>query len=296
MKFNKKNKDQERTVSDQVVRAERYRYHSSMRSDDQEVRRRTEEPKSASRAGRFTILMSIGVIAASFFYVLWLDSVPRLRMQNDANDISLLQDEGTYEAGIKDILDNSLSNRSKLLINTSAVADHIESSYPEVAEAVITLPLLDHKPIVDLVPKQPKFIMNTKDGPYIIDETGTALLHVRDLENSDDYKLPTVTDQSGIGVSPGMRVVNRDVVAFIDSVLYQFESKGMLVSDLVLPPLPNELHLNPQGKSYYIKFDLSGEAREQAGSYFAVSELLAEQGKEPAEYIDVRVSGKAFYK
>jgi hypothetical protein len=54
------------------------------------------------------------------------------------------------------------------------------------------------------------------------------------------------------------------------------------------------MHIN--GAGYFVKFNLHGDAREEAGSYLAVKDYLASNQKTPGEYVDVRVENRAYYK
>jgi hypothetical protein len=50
------------------------------------------------------------------------------------------------------------------------------------------------------------------------------------------------------------------------------------------------------GVGYFVKFNLHGNAREEAGAFLAVKEYLESSHKTPGEYVDVRVENRAYYK
>jgi hypothetical protein len=54
--------------------------------------------------------------------------------------------------------------------------------------------------------------------------------------------------------------------------------------------------MQPSQAGYGVKFDLNGDALQQAGTYLAAREAIAEQGLVPKEYIDARIVGKAYIK
>jgi uncharacterized Ntn-hydrolase superfamily protein len=56
------------------------------------------------------------------------------------------------------------------------------------------------------------------------------------------------------------------------------------------------LHLRIEGKAYLVKFNLRGDAREEAGAFLAVKQHLERAGKTPEQYIDVRVDNKTYYR
>ncbi len=66
---------------------------------------------------------------------------------------------------------------------------------------------------------------------------------------------------------------------------------------MTLPVGTSELDVRLAGQPYSVKFNLeSGTARQQAGTFLATESKLKSQNVTPAEYIDVRVDGRAYYK
>jgi len=223
-----------------------------------------------------------------------LDTMPRIRTPEA--EVTLLQDTEVYEQGVAEILSSSPLNLSKVTINTKQVSDQIKNRFPEISDAVVTIPIASHKPIIDVRSKQPAIILNSQDGPYVIDTSGAVLVRVSDLANVGSFSLPIVIDQSGIEIESGKKVLTSDTVAFIGQLMYQFNEADRVVDTLLLPGQPNELRVTLRGSSYFVKFDMSRDARTQAGTVFAVEQRLGSDGKTPGEYIDVRVAEKAFYK
>lgn len=107
-----------------------------------------------------------------------------------------------------------------------------------------------------------------------------------------------IKDAVFVDAEPGDIVLPESTISFIDEVRFQFEQKGIDIDYLELPAVANELHLKPKDKDYIIKFNLQGNAREQAGVYFAlIDRLVSDPGLvSPKEYVDVRVESRAFIK
>lgn len=275
-------------------RAERYRYHSTMEQNQDE--RTSQKSTRNSLLVRLPMTLAGVAVVVSLLYVLWLDVQPRIRFVDDDVNASLLQEESVYAQRAAALLKESPLNRTKLSINTTKIEAQLKGSFPELSQALITIPLTGHRPIIMLKAKQPAFIINASSGPFIVDETGTALIRVTEVPNIGALQLRTITDQSNLEVSEGTRIVNSQTVAFIGELIYQLEQAKQGIEGLTLPAAPNELRLRPEGAGYYVKFDMIRPAREQVGAYLAVKEMLTNDGKDPAEYIDVRVQEKVFYK
>ena len=297
MKFFKnktpKQSDQ-RETSVNSLRAERYRYHSS-RQDVETFNRSRNETKKSGFLKNLPVYIFVIAIIFSVGYMLWLDSSPRIRLP-EGHSASLLQQEEVYQQEVQSILRHSLSNTNKLTFNSDKIAQQIKDRFPEIDDAVVTIPVASHKPIIDLLPKQPSFIINSQNGAYVIDKSGKVLVRVGDIAVPEGLSLQTVIDQSGIEIKPGMQVVTSDTVDFIRALQFQFSQSKTTIKSMILPGTPNELHVTLQGSDYFVKFDISRDARLQAGTLFALADQLSSQGINPSNYIDVRVPDKAFYK
>jgi hypothetical protein len=70
----------------------------------------------------------------------------------------------------------------------------------------------------------------------------------------------------------------------------------MQIESLTLPSGLSELDVRIKGQGYYVKFNLLGDGREEAGAYLALKSHLDAGHITPRQYIDVRVEGKGYYK
>jgi hypothetical protein len=63
-----------------------------------------------------------------------------------------------------------------------------------------------------------------------------------------------------------------------------------------LPSTAEELDIHTPDRPYYVKFYLAGDALLQTGQYLASRHQFDTTNSQPAEYLDVRIPGKIFYK
>jgi hypothetical protein len=68
------------------------------------------------------------------------------------------------------------------------------------------------------------------------------------------------------------------------------------ITSLSLPSKPSELDLRTKDRPYFVKFYMGGDALTQAGQFLAARAQFDRQNHQPADYLDVRVAGKIFYK
>ena len=249
----------------------------------------------AERGGLFLLLLAI---VAGTINSLSLSTTPRIVPLGSGSTV-FLHDQAAYATTAQTILSGSIWNRNKITINTKAVAGQLKARFPELADVSITLPLIAHHPVVYIQPSPPVLILQTNKGGYVIGQNGTALLPTTQLPSSSTLDLPVVNDQTGVTVQTGKRALPSGDVAFIQMVTGQLKAAGMGLGELTLPPASSELDVRLKDKPYFIKFNTHAslaDARQQAGTLIAVSHKLESQHVTPGEYIDVRVTGRAYYK
>jgi hypothetical protein len=292
-----------RQVPDPAQSSSSFAYRS--RRSEEEIntgRQLSRETTASKHLGRF-LLKRFGLVVLlialflSMVNVLSLSNNARVMSLNDDNANSFLHDQAVYESAASKLLAGSVWNRNKITVNTSAVNQEMLKQFPELSSVSVTLPLLSKRPIVYVQTAQPALILSASNGPFIIDTTGKALLPAGKLPSGSKLKLPVVTDQSGLNVSLNKQALTSGNVSFIQTVIAQLAGRGITVESMVLPVGTSELDVKPAGKPYTVKFNLeSGTARQQAGTFLATQSKLQSQNITPAQYIDVRVDGRAYYK
>lgn len=244
---------------------------------------------------RFGLLILIIVSVVTLLSVLRLSSNPKVVILGSSN--VALHSSQTYQQAAQKILQSSLLNGNKITVNSGAVAKELQAKYPELTSVSVTLPLFSHRPIVYVEPAQPSLLLATTYGNYIVDASGRVLAQDNAQKSVSALNLPHVTDQSGIRPVVGKQAMPATTVQFIHIVQTELAAKQIATSVMVLPPASSQLNVYISGVSYYVKFNLqSGTARKQSGTYLATRANLAGQGITPAEYIDVRVEGRAYFK
>jgi hypothetical protein len=241
-------------------------------------------------------LLSIFLVILSALYVTTLTSEPRINITSQNGRPAVVQDTVIYERAAEKLLTSSLFNKSKLTINTDKLAADMQKQFPELGDIVVTVPLIGRKLIIQVQPALPSLILTGQGGSYVIDDSGTAVLASSQLLSSVRDTLPVIADDSGIDIEIGKQILTTDLVAFVGELAAQLKAKQLQVQAYSLPARANELHLRLEGKGYYVKFNTEIDARLQVGTYLALIEKLNADGVTPAEYVDVRVEERSYYK
>src|SRR4030095_1914474 len=134
--------------------------------------------------GKIPIIVSVVALVLCLFYISTLSAMPKVQVVGQPTDKTLVRDIGSYETDIQDVFNNSIVNRSKLLIDTNSVAQEVKQEYPELGDISIMLPLVSRRPIVQVRPAAPSLILSTTSGAYIIDTEGRAVVKSSEVESS----------------------------------------------------------------------------------------------------------------
>lgn len=246
---------------------------------------------------RFGLILLLVALFISMVNVLSLSNHAKVMSLTDNGGSSFLHDKSVYETAASKLLAGSIWNRNKITVNTSSVSQGMLKEFPELSSVSVTLPLLSKRPIVYIQTAQPALVLSAQNGDFIIDTTGKALIRTDKLPSGTDLTLPRVTDQSGLSASINHQALTSGDVSFIQTVVAQLATRHFTVSAMEIPVGTSELDVHLSNQPYIVKFNLeSGTARQQAGTFLATQAKLQSQNVTPAQYVDVRVDGRAYYK
>lgn len=244
---------------------------------------------------RFGLFILLVVVIVSIFNALTLSANPKVLPLNGSKG-SFLRDLSDYQAAGHDFIASSFWNRNKVTVNTSKISQQLLDRFPELSGASVTVPLVANRPIIYVQSAQPVVIVVARNGAFVVGNTGKALLRANDAAALQKYKVPTVTDQSGLKLQVDRQALPVKNVQFIQTVITQLGAKQYSIASMTLPASASELDVQIAGQPYIVKFNLeSDKARQQAGTFIATIEYLKKQNAVPAKYIDVRVDGRAYY-
>jgi hypothetical protein len=183
---------------------------------------------------------------------------------------------------------------NKITFSDSALTEQLQKRFPEVSGARVELPIFSQTPTIHLKVAGAAFTLSSNGQSFIIDSEGVAVAKSSDYP--DVQKLTTLEDQSGFKVELGKQVMSAGAVNFINTVVQQSKHSGVEVASLILPQKAQELDMKTTDRPYYVKFYLGGDALLQSGQFLASRHQFDTTNSQPAEYLDVRIPGKIFYK
>ena len=275
-----------------------FSYYSN-RSDAATPRARYEPPathrRGMERFKHVPTIVGLILIVAALFYASILNNNPRVMISASSTGKPLQRPNKVYEDYISKQLSNSFFNKSKLTFSADAVTASLQKEFPEVANAIVTVPLVGHRPVVHIAVSSPAFILGTNSGAYYISAEGKPLVKVSDVEHPLS-NIATVTDETALPVTIGKQILPADTVSFISAVIKQLQATKTPIQTITLPLEANELQVRIAGQPYAVRYNTLGDPRIETGTFLAVKKRLEGSGEQPKEYIDVRVEERAYYK
>lgn len=243
----------------------------------------------------FPSLVALFAVTLCILYCLGLSTNAKVVVAGDSPQSDILRNREDYQAGAQQILGRSLLNQTKFTVNSGDFEKAFKEEFPEVADVSLSLPLISRRPVVTISTAEPQLILTAQSQPYVLDRRGTVVMPAKDLSSSIRDKLPVVNDQSGLSVAVGKTVLPAEHIIFITSVISQLTAKQVTIESITLPATANEVDIKIKGQPYFVKFNVETSAREAAGSYLATKQYLESTKATPAQYIDVRIPGRAYY-
>lgn len=282
-----------------------FSYHANRTARPGPARRQEQPPAQDVRAKRNlrAVLFKRGRIATALITIvvaltlnLFLGRTPSVTTLSTPKNEVFLQDDPIYQAAATDALRRSIWNGNKLTINTVAIEKDLRARFPELQYVDVSVPFAGHTVRVHIEPATPQLLLSAGNDVYVLDTAGRAVIKANEARRVEKLGLPVVTDESGLPVEVGKPALPSTSVAFITEVVSQLRAKKIDISSLTLPAGTSELHVRANGVPYYVRFNLQGHAREEAGTFLAVKAQLEREKKTPDTYIDVRVEERAYYR
>lgn len=282
-----------------------FSYHANRSVRAGGVARSSQEqiPGNVSRSRRNWRHWLRRLPAIAAFVAIALVALLSLRLTNNPKVITMggmgsqvfLRSRAVYESAARRSF-ASFFNGNKLTVNTGKIAADLRRQFPELKVVSVSLPFVGTQPVVYIQPSTPRLLLAGGSGAYVLDGNGRALISSAQVPNINALHVPTVTDQSNLKTELGQIALPKDVVVYITEVVGQLQAKGIGVTQLVLPTGTTELQVHMNGVGYYVRYNLHGNAREEAGAYVATKQYLESKHITPGSYVDVRAENKVYYR
>lgn len=240
------------------------------------------------RRNAFGALVAV-LLAAAGLYVLVTQSIVSVTVTS-ANSVG--QDASLYQSKIHDYLAVRPLERFRFSLNTASLTTYLVAhDAPEVAQVDSTVSANGlGKAAIHLTFRNPVVVWQTGSTRLYVDAAGNTF-----TRNHFSEPGVQVVDQTGIQAQNNQVLASDRFLAFIGRVIGRMKDNGLTVTDIILPAnTTRQVQVKVAGVSYPVKFSVDRPEGEQAEDAARSIRYLLAKGIS-AQYIDVRVSGKAYY-
>lgn len=196
-----------------------------------------------------------------------------------------------YDKAINQYLVEHPLERLRVLLNEGTLTEYLAQVTPEVQSvqnggsagfATSQFDLVFRKPVVG-------WLIGTNQ--YYVDENGVSF-----QVNYFDQPTVKIIDKSGVPQTAGTTVASSRFLRFVGQAVTLAKADGITITQAVIPAnTTHEIEVNSTGHAYPVKLSLDRPVGEQIEDMQHAIAYFDKRGEQP-KYVDVRVSGKAYYK
>jgi cell division septal protein FtsQ len=198
------------------------------------------------------------------------------------------QDTMSIQAATMKIVLGSVWQGNLLTLDSATIASDLQRQDPVIRTATVARKWF-HTVVVTATLKQPSLGWVTGDQTYLLDKTGTV---IGNFPSGSD--LPVVTDESNLPVSVGQVVAPEEFVNFVSTLVPALAADGYVVKSMSISDTTLDLTVGTS-KGYNLIFDTSRTVDSEISDLKAVQALMLTQKATPTKYIDLRITGRAYW-
>lgn len=207
-----------------------------------------------------------------------------------ATDVSI-QLDSNYEKIIESYLSSQPLERLRFMTDTVHLAQYIQAKAPEVANISLDGSAGIGKSTFVLTLREPTVGWTINGKQQYVDSTGTAF-----ARNYFTTPAVQVVDKSGVQVEAGQAIASNRFLGFVGRAVALTKDQGFTVTKVIIPEgTTRQVALQLHGVSYPIKLSIDRGVGEQVEDMARAVRWLRSHGRS-LQYLDVRVSGEAFYR
>ncbi len=231
----------------------------------------------------------IAVVAAACLLT-WLLYEFTAEVEVSATDgISI--NEKRYRKAINDYFAAHPFERLRFALNDDELTEYLSHTVPEVVGVHDNGSAGFATSQFVLAFRQPVASWRIGSTQYYVDNSGVPF-----QTNYFDKPTVKIVDQSGIPESAGTTVASSRFLRFVGRVVTLAQENGLVVTQAIIPAgTTHQVEVVATGHAYPVKLSLDRPVGEQVEDMQRAISYLDAHHVQPA-YIDVRVSGKAYYK
>jgi len=229
---------------------------------------------------------------ASALFLLWfLYEFTAATLVTSSNVESSRLEAERYQKTIADYISNRPLERLRPLLNEEQLLNYLRQTRPEVKALADIGPGGLATTTVDITFRQPVASWVIDSRQFYVDKNGVLF-----QRNYFDEPKVKVVDNSGIPQSAATTIASSRFLQFVGLAVDAARTFGLEVDQATIPRnTTRQLELRLSGRAYPVKLSLDRPIGEQIEDTKQAVSYLDAKNITP-KYIDVRISGRAYYK
>jgi hypothetical protein len=183
------------------------------------------------------------------------------------------------------------TERLRFLLNEPELLAHLQASHPEMKSMRIEQGGTFGEASVTLVARRPLARWSLSGSNQYVD--GEGIVFARNYYSDPQLQ---IVDNSGLGSSTNRLVASNRFLGFVGRVIAGSTTNGLAVDKVTIPALTTrQIALKLVGEATEYKLSVDRSAGQQVEDIARIDKYLSARNMKPS-YVDVRISGKAFYR
>lgn len=243
---------------------------------------------TAHRRRLGSTLMVVLIVAAGLMWFLY-DFTAFMSIGARAGGTSIPAER--YKSLINEYLAGRPVERMRIFLNEDNLQKHMANRAPEVESINASGSAGIATTQFDIVFRRPVASWLIGSTQYYVDKDGISF-------QTNHFDRPTVriADQSGVPQTSGAAVASSRFLRFVGRTVELSARGGLVIEQAIIPQnTTRQIEVRLAGRAYPIKLSLDRPVGEQVEDMQRAVKFFDENKITPA-YVDIRVSGKAFYK
>lgn len=201
-------------------------------------------------------------------------------------------EHAAYQKVIREYFASHPTERFRFSLRQDQLERALQREFPEIASLQLDLGGFFAPSDVELQLREPLVVWNIRDKIYYIDKYGVSFERLFGPTPS----LIVVEDNTGIDPNDAGAVASERTIRYVGRLVALVQEGGLSVERVQLPvDTSRQIDLLIEGRGYVIKTSLD---RDPAGQALDVKNAVAyfDNTNTTPQYVDVRVSSKAYYR
>ena len=238
---------------------------------------------------RMIIKILLFVVAVSCFLIWVLYNFTAKIDVSATDNISI--DEGRYINVMNDYFNARPLERFRFAFNSEAASKYFEQAVPEVISVEMGGTSGFASTHFDLLFRQPVASWRIAQTQYYVDQDGVSF-----NKNYFDKPIVRIVDNSGVPQSVGTTIASGRFLRFVGRTVTVARASNLIIEEAVIPVgTTHQVEVLIKGHKYPIKMSLDRPVGEQVEDMQNAIKYFVKHHITP-RYIDVRVSGVAYYR